>query len=308
MYKIFALLILVHVSVSTYAKEPLTAKRFVETIQKNKEFNEECNYSNFDLVEADKMLSTNLNLLLKKIGTLKLSDFDMGECVTPDNIQENILTSYFWQKNMDYKGEQLSLYFSYNTSNQDLLVALTDKDLKSYLIGDKDNDLKVNIKKFSANLTRTEGVDIDSNLTYSDFLKTDGEAQYKYSKEIDAILYPKWSYSCKKDRFDNSKSCYLHNNDIGILLLNGSYLVSVGREHYPNSKASIKIDDNATITALNGMFNKTSSAIITQLKKGKIAYTRYYEWPYQYKTIDNESKLEGFSNTFNQMLEAYRKL
>ncbi len=132
MYKIFALLILVHVSVSTYAKEPLTAKRFVETIQKNKEFNEECNYSNFDLVEADKMLSTNLNLLLKKFGTLKLSDFDMGECVTPDNIQENILTSYFWQKNMDYKGEQLSLYFSYNTSNQDLLVALTDKDLKSY--------------------------------------------------------------------------------------------------------------------------------------------------------------------------------
>ncbi len=36
MYKIFALLILVHVSVSTYAKEPLTAKRFVETIQKIK--------------------------------------------------------------------------------------------------------------------------------------------------------------------------------------------------------------------------------------------------------------------------------
>lgn len=308
MYKIFALLILFHLSFSTYAKEPLTAKMFVEASQKNKKFNEECNYSNFDLIEADKMLGKNLNLLLKKFGTLKLSDFDMGECVSTDNIQNDILTTYFWQKNMDYKGEQLSLYFSYNTSNQDLLVALTDKDLKSYLIGDKDNDLKVNIKKFSANLTRTEGVDIDSNLTYSEFLKTDGDTQYKYSKEVDAILYPKWSYSCKKDRFDNSKSCYLHNNDIGILLFNGSYLVSVGREHYPNSKASIKIDDNATMTATNGMFNKTSSVIISQLKKGKVAYTRYYEWPYQYKTIDNESKLEGFSNTFNEMLEAYRKL
>ncbi|OTL19439.1 hypothetical protein [Acinetobacter pittii] len=308
MYKIFALLILFHLSVSTYAKEPLTAKRFVEMVQKNKEFNEECNYSNFDLIEADKMLGTNLNLLLKKFGTLKISDFDMGECVSSDNIQNDIITSYFWQKNKDYKGEQLSLYFAYNTNRQDLLIALTDKDLKSYLIGDKDNDLKGNIKKFSANLTMTEGVDIESNLTYSDFSKTDDDTKYKFSKEVDAILYPKWSYTCKKDRFDNSKSCYLHNNDIGIILFNGSYLVSVGREHYPNSKASLKIDDNATVTATNGMFNKNSSALISQLKKGKVAYTRYYEWPYQYRSIDNESKLEGFNNTFNEMLEAYRKL
>lgn len=305
--RILTLSILLMLSTLLYAKPEITAKEFVDSIQTNPKFNDNCAYSNHDILAADKILNLNIKLQLSNFGDLSLKDFDMGECLSTESVNNGILTTKFWQKNKAFKGQSLSAYLAYKPNAHRLLIAITDDDLNVYLIGDKDADLRKSINRYSAQLMNTDGINTNSTLNYSDFNKTEANT-YKYSKEIDALLYPEWSYSCNRDRFDNSKSCYMRNNDIGILLLNGSYAVSVGRDHYPRSKASLKIDNNPTLQANEGMFTQNAIAIINQLKKGQVAYTRYYEWPYQHSRIDRESKLNGFTKTFNEMLETYKKL
>lgn len=306
--KFLILFLILLFPISLQAKTNLTATEFMESIKINSKFNENCDSSNHSVLESDKILKININLQLNNFSGLTIDDFDMGECLSESNVDKDIFITHFWQKNKKFKGQNLSVYLAYKPSAHRLLIAIIDDDLNVYLIGDKDADLRKVINLYSAQLLNTEGVDTNSTLSYSDFNKKDEDHKYKYSKEIDAVLYPEWTYSCSRDRFDNSKSCYMHNNDIGILLLNGYYAISVGRDHYPRSKASLKIDNNPTLNAVEGLFSQNAMAIINQFKKGQVAYTRYYEWPYQYSKKDRESKLNGFTKTFNEMLETYKKL
>ncbi|WP_174492711.1 hypothetical protein [Acinetobacter sp. Marseille-Q1623] len=296
------------ISCSTlHAKQNITAQQFINSINETPKFNEECTYSNHDITKSDMNLSLNINLLLGRFGGLSFNDFDMGECLSDKNVKNGILSTYFWQKNKKFNGQNLSLYVAYNAEKQKLLLVIIDENLNTYLLGDKDAELKNSIQSFLTNIQSSEKVNTDSVLVYSDFNK-DKKNKSIYDIDLDAIRYPEWTYSCKRDRFDNSKSCYMSNKDVGILLLNGRYMVSVGRDHYPNSKASLKIDNNSTLTANKGMFISNANFIIDQMKKGEVVYTRYVEWPYQYKNSDNESKLHGFTKKFNEMLESYKQL
>ena len=127
------------------------------------------------------------------------------------------------------------------------------------------------------------------------------------SKSIDDILFG-WSYSCKKDKFNGSKSCYLHraNSDLMVGIYNGQHSVYVGRDHYPRSQSVIKIDSNTPIYGYEGS-SSTPQKAIEQMKRGKIAYTRYKEWPYDYHQ-DGEVDLTGFTEKYNEMMEEYKKL
>lgn len=289
------------------AKQNITTQQFINSISKTPTFNEECTYSNHDIAKSDMNLSLKIKVLLGKFGGLSFNDFDMGECLSDKNVKNGILSTYFWQKNKKFKGQNLSLYVAYNAEKQKLLLAIIDENLNTYLLGDKDIELKNSIQSFLTKTESSEKVNTESVLVYSDFDKSEN-SKLIYGSDLEGIRYPEWRYTCKRDRFDNSKSCYMSNKDIGILLLNGKYVVSVGRDHYPDSKASLKIDNNSTLTANKGMFISNANFIIDQMKKGEIAYTRYVEWPYQYKNNDNESKLHGFTKKFNEMLESYKQL
>ena len=43
------------------------------------------------------------------------------------------------------------------------------------------------------------------------------------------------------------------------------------------------------------------------MKKGKVAYTRYKEWPYEYNK-DGEVELEGFAKKLEEMKSQYKEL
>ncbi|EOR06443.1 hypothetical protein [Acinetobacter tandoii] len=125
---------------------------------------------------------------------------------------------------------------------------------------------------------------------------------YKSSPLLD------WNINCTKDKFNGKKICSLskYHSDLMVNIINGKYSVYIGRDHYPNSQSAIKIDENTPIYGDEGL-SQTPQKAIEQMKKGKVAYTRYKEWPYEYNQ-DGETDLTGFSEKFSEMLENYKKL
>ncbi|TCB79329.1 hypothetical protein E0H89_03485 [Acinetobacter sp. ANC 3781] len=117
-----------------------------------------------------------------------------------------------------------------------------------------------------------------------------------------------WNSSCSRDRFNGTKICSLSkvHSDVMVSIINGRYSVYVGENHYPNTQSVIKIDDNSPIYGVEGS-SKTPQKVIEQMRNGKIAYTRYKEWPYEYNK-DGEVDLTGFKEKFEQMKEEYKKL
>ena len=89
-------------------------------------------------------------------------------------------------------------------------------------------------------------------------------------------------------------------------IYNGQHSVYVGRDHYPRSQSVIKIDSNTPIYGYEGS-SSTPQKAIEQMKRGKVAYTRYKEWPYDYNQ-DGEVDLTGFTEKYNEMMEEYKKL
>lgn len=115
-----------------------------------------------------------------------------------------------------------------------------------------------------------------------------------------------WEYYCNKDRFNGSKSCYLARSDLVVLVLNGRVSVFVGNKNYPRSSSAIKIDNNKTIYGYEGM-SQSPNSVVAQLKSGRVAYTRFKRWPYEYN-VDGEVDLTGFTQSFNNMMSWYKRL
>lgn len=138
--------------------------------------------------------------------------------------------------------------------------------------------------------------------------KSGGDLQLEKVIKYDNSEFTKWGTSCSKDKFNNTKSCSLtkSHSDVMVTIINGRYSVYVGREHYPRTQSAIKIDESTPVYGYEGV-SQTPQKVIEQMKNGKIAYTRYQEWPYKYNK-DGEVDLSGFAEAFNQMLEEYKKL
>lgn len=135
-----------------------------------------------------------------------------------------------------------------------------------------------------------------------------GDLQLEKVVKYDNSEFTKWKSNCSKDRFNSTKSCSLTKpySDVMVTIINGRYGVYVGRKHYPRTQSAIKIDENTPAYGYEGT-SDTPQKIIEQMKDGKVAYTRYKEWPYEYNK-DSEVDLTGFNEAFNQMLEEYKKL
>lgn len=127
-----------------------------------------------------------------------------------------------------------------------------------------------------------------------------------YYPTSDIHGHDSWRINCTKKKFDNMKICYMKQGDLWVFLINGSYSVSVGTDHYPRTTAGLRIDSSPAIYGYEGDLPKPLS-IIERLKKGKVAYTRYQKWPYQYNK-DGEVSLLEFTEQFNEMLKQYKNL
>jgi len=101
----------------------------------------QCTISGFTLMKIDDGFKKILNSKLNSFSTLKATDFDMSECLSKKNLQPNVVTTYFWQKNQKFMDQNLTSYIAYDYLNKKMLVVLLDNDLNTYLIGDKDNYL-----------------------------------------------------------------------------------------------------------------------------------------------------------------------
>lgn len=115
-----------------------------------------------------------------------------------------------------------------------------------------------------------------------------------------------WNINCQKKSFDNKKVCSMTLGDVWVFLINGKYSVDVGNNHYPRTKAGLRIDNGPAIYGYEGEI-PNPMYVIEKLKKGKTAYTRYQEWPYTYD-IDKEVNLSRFNEHFNKMLKQYKEL
>ena len=143
-------------------------------------------------------------------------------------------------------------------------------------------------------------------------LLTAREASDSNLTHVKSTYYPiessVWHISCSKDKFNGSKKCSLYKNysDFMVNYMSGRLSVYVGRNHFPETQSVIKIDGNQAIYGHEGM-SQTPQKVIEQMKKGKVAYTRYKEWPYKYNK-DGETDLTGFAEKYDEMLEEYKKL
>ncbi|MCL6238776.1 hypothetical protein M5F66_10620 [Acinetobacter sp. ANC 5033] len=145
-------------------------------------------------------------------------------------------------------------------------------------------------------------------------LLTNKDTKYSNLKVEKKTYYPedgfetKWNVHCSKDRFNGLKSCSIstYASDVFVYFSKGQYSILIGRNHYPRTSSAIKIDDNAAIYGYEGI-SETPLKVLKQMMNGKIAYTRYKEWPYEYNK-DNEVKLDGFSEAIEKMKTEYKNL
>lgn len=138
----------------------------------------------------------------------------------------------------------------------------------------------------------------------------DGDFIKNERVKVIPTYYPdmnKWENAgCKVDQFNGKKSCEVRKDILYVVNLSGKTSVMIIGADYPNKQSAIKIDENATIYGVEGLFDNDQK-IINQLLKGKTAYVRYVEWPYSYNK-DIEIDLSGFKEAYQEMKKEYASL
>lgn len=100
----------------------------------------------YDLFKKSEDL-VNLNLILLPLG-LNLKDFDMSTTIDKLNINEDIVTVYFYQKNKQYNDLNLYMYVSYNINTKRIMVIISDGDYQYVkVLGNKEKDLFTELVK-----------------------------------------------------------------------------------------------------------------------------------------------------------------
>lgn len=134
---------------------------------------ESCETGGFDLYEVDQYFRGALNSRLKPFGGLSVKDFDMSECFHKRNIQNEVITTYFWQKNRDLSGINMTSYIAFDTNTKKMLVVLLDNDLNTYILGNKDQYLIDALKNSRDDIDKIfDNIDFNSNRSFSDFGKS----------------------------------------------------------------------------------------------------------------------------------------
>lgn len=115
-----------------------------------------------------------------------------------------------------------------------------------------------------------------------------------------------WSTRCTIDKFNDSHMCMISRGVFSLRIRpDGSRAITIGREHFPGSQISLRVDKNAPISASEetSFSDHQVEEIIKQLQSGSSFVTRYEEWPYQAYIVDTFDLL-----AFSEALEILQKL
>lgn len=106
----------------------------------------------------------------------------------------------------------------------------------------------------------------------------------------------KWTIFCSVDRMKDTRVCFAKSGDLWVYEgFPSGVVVVVGEDHHPGRKAMLRIDKQRYRESISagGIFTSPHE-IVQQLRKGRVALTRYTEWPDKSWT-DGEVDLGGFS-------------
>lgn len=312
------------------AAKPLSLIEISQRFLKNKNYNEECHIDNFKVVKDDIYFNSRLSLMLNLFATIKINDFDMGECIHAENFKNNLFFTHYWQKNKSIAGEKLDFYVVYDLSTKDAFGVIIDQDNRAYVLGwGQQENMKKALKENSEYSDDLKNIDLNSKLKFSDLGKHNESNKEQFVKKevinketnISKVgndltqrnnnslqtIKNEWTYgSCYKDRFNGAKICSMHNKNIMIAIINGEQNIYIGNNHYPGKKTAVKIDNGITYYGKEGYFYN-SKVIIEDMKKGNVIYTRYVEWPYEYN-VDSEISLIGFTKALNNLRHRYSEI
>ena len=94
-----------------------------------------------------------------------------------------------------------------------------------------------------------------------------------------------WMVGCSKDSITDTKSCWMNHGDFSITVFgDGKTFVHIGDHHYPSSEITIRVDQDAPISANSKAFSGAFSPIISdkivgRIAKAKTVTTRFNRWP-----------------------------
>lgn len=103
-------------------------------------------------------------------------------------------------------------------------------------------------------------------------------------------LQPKaWNFACKTDAMSDDVTCYIFHKKLYIYLDKNGYSMTVGNDHYPQTKSFIRINKNKPMESQDsGYFSKEeASAALSELINADKVTIRFTKWPYSEPVDEN---------------------
>lgn len=135
----------------------------------------------------------------------------------------------------------------------------------------------------------------------------DSVATFGYVENGD--ISKSWKVACGKDKITDEKTCRLGLFNFAMIYSKGKFTASTSYEVKKldfRQKQYIRIDNNKAFSTSTLFTGSQLNSLIQQMKHGKLAYTRFYEWDGE--MYEETLSLYGFSEAYNYMLYAYKNL
>lgn len=148
-------------------KEDLNS--LLNSIKKSK--SENCAVNSLQIPQVDSVFKMRADFYLNMFGSMSLNDFDAGQCLSDKNITNDILTLSLYQNNKSMIGYHLKTYIAYSLITKEILIVVSDDDKKTYLLGNKNQELVGAISRsFDGEISKSQ-IDMNSKLTFKDMGK-----------------------------------------------------------------------------------------------------------------------------------------
>ncbi|MQW93379.1 hypothetical protein GFH30_04965 [Acinetobacter wanghuae] len=151
------------------------------------------------------------------------------------------------------------------------------------------------IKKFKNNVLMVRDIESDI-VTFSDL-------------DVDDSASKSWNISCSVDQITDEKICMIYK--FGVRIMKSSklgVLISVtGDTEKLNTRQYqyLRVDKNPAFKTHSLFTGNDAIKIISQMKNGSMAYTRFYEWSDSY---EESLSLYGFSAAYQTMNLMFQRL
>jgi hypothetical protein len=119
----------------------------------------------------------------------------------------------------------------------------------------------------------------------------------------------RWEVECSVDPIDDSRMCFASRGNLYVFRSASGHSVDVGSDNFPGSTIAVRVDRNAAVTGPGraGIGGSRAQALISQLRQGRTALTRFQKWP-EPAPETREVQLFGFGVAVDVMNRMYALL